>query len=137
MGELADNAPPITPPLSHSPAPPLAHFTAEQPDTNLAVCIAAAKCVPCSTRQHGYNHEFRPAGPLDSLPAPGGVAQLVRALACHARGRGFKSLHPRILWPVVCEQRAFTFVGLAVARWTLVFAAPFLSFGRIARMYRG
>lgn len=25
----------------------------------------------------------------------GGVAQLVRALACHARGRGFKSRHPR------------------------------------------
>jgi hypothetical protein len=25
----------------------------------------------------------------------GGVAQLVRALACHARGRGFKSRHSR------------------------------------------
>lgn len=25
----------------------------------------------------------------------GGVAQLVRALACHARGRGFESLRPR------------------------------------------
>ena len=28
----------------------------------------------------------------------GGVAQLVRALACHARGRGFKSRHSRHLF---------------------------------------
>ena len=28
-------------------------------------------------------------------PLLGGVAQLVRALACHARGRGFKSRHSR------------------------------------------
>gem|GEM_PF-1555384 len=33
----------------------------------------------------------------------GGVAQLVRALACHARGRGFKSRHSRhlVVAPVI------------------------------------
>ncbi len=30
-----------------------------------------------------------------SIHVPGGVAQLVRALACHARGRGFESRHSR------------------------------------------
>ena len=31
----------------------------------------------------------------------GGVAQLVRALACHARGRGFKSRHSRHFSPII------------------------------------
>ncbi len=31
----------------------------------------------------------------EATVAGGGVAQLVRALACHARGRGFESRHSR------------------------------------------
>ena len=31
----------------------------------------------------------------DVLPSIGGVAQLVRASACHAEGRGFESRHSR------------------------------------------
>ena len=41
-----------------------------------------------------YTEGVKGSSPL--LPTKiGGVAQLVRARACHARGRGFESLHSR------------------------------------------
>ena len=68
---------------------------------------------PCEPLTRGYNSMFParkpgerwwPDGPWATRSETGlricrdrlgGVAQLVRALACHARGRGFESLHPR------------------------------------------
>ncbi len=37
-----------------------------------------------------------------------GVAQLVRALACHARGRRFKSGHPRKILSLILSHTKFT-----------------------------
>ena len=50
-------------------------------------------------------------------PPRGGVAQLVRALACHARGRGFKSRHSRhsfralVRFRAACAWRSEIFVS--------------------------
>ena len=42
-----------------------------------------------------YTEGVKGSSPLLPTKKYGGVAQLVRARACHARGRGFESLHSR------------------------------------------
>ena len=43
-------------------------------------------------------------GSIPTAPANGSVAQSVRAPACHAGGRGFKSLPSRHFFAVVAQQ---------------------------------
>ena len=42
-----------------------------------------------------YTEGVKGSSPLLPTKKSGGVAQLVRAIACHAIGRGFESLHSR------------------------------------------
>ena len=44
-----------------------------------------------------YTEGVKGSSPLLPTKIRGGVAQLVRAIACHAIGRGFESLHSRHL----------------------------------------
>src|SRR5665213_251761 len=45
--------------------------------------------------------------PLTPSNARGGVAQLVRALPCHGRGRGFESRRSRHSFPTALIQKAY------------------------------
>ena len=51
----------------------------------------------CSNALTGGEGCRKSSPPFEEL---GGVAQLVRALACHARGRGFESRHSRHLMAI-------------------------------------
>jgi hypothetical protein len=58
------------------------------------VCFGAVSSVGRASRLHRGGQRFESFTAHQNIKS-GGVAQLVRAIACHAIGRGFESLHSR------------------------------------------
>ena len=66
-------------------------------------------------------------------PPSGGVAQLVRASACHAEGRGFESLHSRHLGPLRLSVRTSGFHPEKTGSIPVVDTNLFISFDFLSK----
>jgi len=62
--------------------------------SNCLILIGAVSSVGRASRLHRGGQRFESFTAHQNIES-GGVAQLVRAIACHAIGRGFESLHSR------------------------------------------
>ena len=72
--------------------------------SSLAICLSLLRHPALDTSPPVA---YEPRTLMRALGARGGVAQLVRALACHARGRGFESRHSRHPRRITARMDAF------------------------------
>ena len=76
------------------PAPSVRPSLSSSPHSSASARRVLPKHAPAGLQRPVPAPNCTPGAPLVSSPGAAGVAQLARASACHAEGRGFESLHP-------------------------------------------